>query len=135
MRVLATGGYFDDSAECFVDRIDLARGTRERLLSFVPLEPHRVPGKGFTGGAWVDDDTLLVCSFDAVWRFRVSTGQATGRLHQPDFNDLHDVAVGIGRRGLRGRHGQRGDGGSDGPRIRRAGRAAPGRVALPEEPG
>lgn len=93
MKLLVTGGYFDDSAEGFVDRVDLARGTRERLLSFVPPGPHRVSGKGLTGGAWIDDDTLLVCSFDAVWRFLASTGRSTGRLHQPDFNDLHDVAI------------------------------------------
>lgn len=93
MRVLATGGYFDASGECFIDRLDLERGTRERLLSFLPPEPHRLPEKGFTGAAWLDDDELLVCSFDAVWRFAPSTGRFTGCLHQPDFNDLHGLAV------------------------------------------
>ncbi|MEQ1736952.1 MAG: hypothetical protein ABL886_11195 [Rhodoglobus sp.] len=93
MRLLVTGGYFDDSGEGFVDRLDLTRGTRERLLSFVPPEPHRLAGKGFTGASWLDDDSLLVCSFDAVWRFAPSTGRVTGRIHQADFNDLHDVAV------------------------------------------
>lgn len=93
MRVLATGGYFDTSGECFLDRLDLARGTRERLLSFVPPEPHRIAAKGFTGAAWLDDDTLLACGFDAVWRFAPTTGRCTGRLHQPDFNDLHGLAV------------------------------------------
>jgi hypothetical protein len=92
MRVLVTGGYFDASGECFIDRVDLERGSRERMLSFVPPEPHRLAEKGFTGGVWLDDDTLLVCSFDTVWRFQPSTGRCTGRLHQPDFNDLHDVA-------------------------------------------
>ncbi|HWO25248.1 MAG TPA: hypothetical protein VNO30_41195 [Kofleriaceae bacterium] len=93
MRVLATGGYFDASGECFIDRLDLERGTRERLLSFLPPEPHRVPEKGFTGAAWLDDDSLLACGFDAVWRFTPSSGRCTGRLHQPDFNDLHGLAV------------------------------------------
>jgi hypothetical protein len=93
VRVLATGGYFDASGECFIDRLDLARGTRERVLSFLPPEPHRLPEKGFSGAAWLDDDTLLVCGFDAVWRFAPSTGRCTGRLHQPDFNDLHGLAV------------------------------------------
>ena len=93
MRLLATGGYFDASGECFIDRIDLDHGTRERLLSFTPPEPHRVPGKGFTGAAWFDDDTIFVCSFDAVWRIVPSTRRCTGRLHQVDFNALHSVAV------------------------------------------
>lgn len=93
MRLLVTGGYFDDSGECFVDRLDPELGTRERLLSFVPPAPHRVPGKGFTGAAWLDADTFLACSFDAVWRFAPATGRCTGRLHQPDFNDLHGLAV------------------------------------------
>ncbi len=93
MRVLVTGGYFDGPGEGFVDRVDLARGTRERLLAFVPPEPHRVSAKGFTGAAWLDGGTLLVCGFDAVWRFEPSTGRCTGRLHQADFNDLHGLVV------------------------------------------
>ncbi len=93
MRLLVTGGYFDESGECFIERVDLARGTRERLLTFVPPAAHRLAQKGFTGAAWQDDDTLLVCSFDAVWRIQPSTGRCTGRLHQPDFNDLHGVLV------------------------------------------
>lgn len=93
MRVLATGGYFDASGECFIDRIDLERGIRERLLSFIPPEPHRVPAKGFTGAAWLGEDALLVCGFDAVWRLEPSTRRCTGCLHQADFNDLHGVAV------------------------------------------
>lgn len=93
MRLLVTGGYFDASGECFLDRLDLERGTRERLLSFIPPEPHRVPQKGFTGAAWLDDDTILVCSFDAIWRFVPSTRRCAGRLHQADFNDLHGVFV------------------------------------------
>lgn len=93
MRLLVAGGYFDASGECFIDRLDLERGTRERLLSFIPPDPHRLPGKGFTGAAWLDDDTILVCSFDAVWRIVPSTRHCTGRLHQADFNDLHGVTV------------------------------------------
>lgn len=93
MRLLVTGGYFDSSGECFVDRLDPELRTRERLLSFVPPAPHQMPGKGFTGAAWLDDDTFLACSFDAIWRFEPATGRCTGRLHQPDFNDLHGLAV------------------------------------------
>lgn len=93
MKLLVTGGYFDDSGECFIERVDLARGSRERLLTFIPPAPHGLAQKGFTGAAWQDDDTLLVCSFDTVWRIQPSTGRCTGRLHQPDFNDLHGVLV------------------------------------------
>lgn len=93
MKVWVTGGYFDASGECFVEEIDLAAGTRRTLLQFVPPPPHLVPTKGFTGGCWLDDSTLLVCSFNAVWRIDVATWQCTGRLFQPDFNDLHHVFV------------------------------------------
>ena len=90
MELLVTGGYEDGSGECFVDRVDPS-GLRERVVSFTPPERHRVPSKGFTGAAWLDGD-LLVCSFDAVWRFNPN-GKLLGRIHQPDANDLHDVAV------------------------------------------
>ncbi len=90
MELLVTGGYEDGSGECFVDRVDPS-GLRERVVTFTPPEPHRAPSKGFTGAAWLDGD-LLVCSFDAVWRFSPD-GKLLGRIHQPDANDLHDVAV------------------------------------------
>ncbi len=93
MELLVTGGYFDRSGECFIDRIDPVRGTHERVLSFVPPQAHRVETKGFTGASWLAEDILLVCSFDSVWRFDLSTRRCTGQLHQPDFNDLHSVHV------------------------------------------
>lgn len=89
MELLVTGGYHDESGECFVDRV--APGRRERVLTFRPPAAHRIAGKGFTGATWLDGD-LLVCTFDAVWRFAPG-GRLIGRLHQPDFNDLHGVAV------------------------------------------
>ena len=93
MRVWITGGYFDQSGECFVDEIDLSLGTRTRLLGFVPPPEFCVPTKGFTGARWLDANTLLIASFCAVWRFDVRTWSPTGTLHQRDFNDLHDVHV------------------------------------------
>lgn len=93
MEVWVTGGYFDDTGECFVDSVDLARGTRRRLLSFMPPDEHRVTTKGFTGACWADADTLLVCSFNAVWRIPIRTWRCEDRLFQPDFNDLHHVSV------------------------------------------
>lgn len=93
MRLLVTGGYFDQSGECFVDRVDPVLGTRERVLSFVPPEAHRLETKGFTGAAWFADGSIIVCSFDSVWRFEAPGTSPAGQLHQPDFNDLHAVHV------------------------------------------
>lgn len=93
MKLLATGGYFDRTGECFVDRVDLQTGSAERLVSFVPPEPHRVETKGFTGADFLPDGSLSVCSFDSVWRFDGPGRAPTGQLHQPDFNDLHAVHV------------------------------------------
>ncbi len=93
MKLLVTGGYFDATGEGFVDRLDPMTGRRERVVSFVPPERHFVPGKGFTGADWLPDGSLLVCSFDSVWRFDLSRGGCSGQLHQADFNDLHGVCV------------------------------------------
>jgi len=91
MRVLVTGGYFDDSGSCFIDEVDLETGSTRRLVDYVPETSRRVATKGFTGAVWTDDQTLMVCSFNAVHRFDASVWRETGRLAQPDFNDLHHV--------------------------------------------
>jgi hypothetical protein len=93
MKVLVTGGYFDTSGECFIDEVDLHGGDVRRLFRHVPSERDRIAQKGFTGACWLDGDTLLVCSFNAVHRIDVRTWRETGRLTQPDFNDLHHVAI------------------------------------------
>ncbi|MEZ4294343.1 MAG: hypothetical protein R3B70_05165 [Polyangiaceae bacterium] len=93
MKLLVTGGYFDDSGECFVDRLNPANGSVERLISFFPPPPHRVKTKGFTGAAFLPDGSLAVCTFDSVWRFAAPGEPPAGQLHQPDFNDLHAVSV------------------------------------------
>lgn len=93
MRVLVTGGYFDGSGDGFVDEVDLESGARRRLVHHRPAESRRVAAKGFTGAAWSDPGTLLVCSFNAVHRYDARTWTQTGRLEQADFNDLHHVAV------------------------------------------
>ncbi len=92
MKVLVTGGYFDASGECFIEEVDLAGGATRRLVSFFPEQSVRVPTKGFTGGCWLDDTTLLVCSFNAVHRIDARNWRETGRLSQADFNDLHHVS-------------------------------------------
>ncbi len=93
MRVWVTGGFFDQSGECFVEEVDLAAGEHRPLLRFTPPPYARVPTKGFTGARWLDAETLLIASFCAVWRFDTRTWQPTGVLQQPDFNDLHDLHV------------------------------------------
>lgn len=89
MDILVSGGWFDDSGECWVDRV--TPGNRKRLLSFVPPDELRVAGKGFTGITWLGEE-LLVCSFNAIWRFD-RQGRCKGRLHMPHFNDLHGICV------------------------------------------
>jgi hypothetical protein len=87
--VLVSGGWFDSSGECWVDRVS-PRG-QERLLTFVPPEPYLVPTKGFTGMIH-HNDRLLICTFNAIWAFDRS-GSCEGRLHLPHFNDLHGIAI------------------------------------------
>lgn len=91
MKVLVTGGYFDASCEGFLDEVNLEDGSTRRLISHTPEAALRVPTKGFTGSVRLDETTLLVCSFNAVHRIDLACGEETGRLTQPDFNDLHSV--------------------------------------------
>ena len=91
MKVLVTGGYFDDSCEGFLDEVNLVNGSTRRRFSHTPEASLRVPTKGFTGSVRLEEATLLVCSFNAVHRIDLARGVETGRLTQPDFNDLHSV--------------------------------------------
>lgn len=91
MKVLVTGGYFDESCEGFLDEVNLTDGRTRRILSHTPEASLRVPTKGFTGSVRLDATTLLACSFNAVHRIDLTRGEETGRLTQPDFNDLHGV--------------------------------------------
>ena len=93
MKVLVTGGYFDDSGECFVDEVDFHRGESRRIIQYRPDDSRQVARKGFTGAVWADPATFLVCSFNAVHRYDPRTWRETGRLQQNDFNDLHHVTV------------------------------------------
>lgn len=96
MRFLISVGYFDASGEGRLVEIDLARGTQQTRLSYVPPEPLRVPEKGFTGAAWSaapGASTLFVCGASAVYQVDPGSWSVTGIWHQPCMNDLHHVAV------------------------------------------
>lgn len=89
MRVLVSGGWFDDSGEGWVDCV--TPSSHERLFAFTPPPDRHVGAKGFTGLARLGEE-LLVCSFNTVWKF-TSQGEVTGSMHLPHFNDLHGLTV------------------------------------------
>jgi len=95
MRVLATLGYFDASGEGAILEIDLARGTQRTTIRQVIPEALRVAGKGFTGATWTGEpgrSDLIVCGFNALYRYSMPDLRHTGTLHQRCMNDLHHVA-------------------------------------------
>lgn len=95
MKVLVTLGYFDESGEGAIVEVDLARETQQPLVRFTPPDWLRVPSKGFTGATWVGaprHSDLVVCGFNALYRFSGPQLEHTGTLHQPCMNDLHHVA-------------------------------------------
>lgn len=92
LTLLVTGGYFDESGECVILEVDLGSGQVRDWARWTPPEHLRVPTKGFTG-ACVHGGSLFVCAHACLTRWNLKTAQIDGVLHQPDFNDLHDVAV------------------------------------------
>jgi len=96
VKVLITLGWFDDSGEGRLVEVDLARGTQDVRLAYVPPELLRVAGKGFTGAAWSGDagtSTLLVCGYCALYHVAAESWAVDAIWHQPCWNDLHHVAV------------------------------------------
>jgi len=96
LKIWVTGGYFDDSGECFVKEIDIFKKTESDIIRYTPPNNLLVPKKGFTGATWMGEPAkshLLVCGFSSLYRFSPPKWQLTGILHQPCMNDLHHVSV------------------------------------------
>jgi hypothetical protein len=93
MKVLVTGGYFDESGEGVIWHVDLSEERAEPVLRWSPPNHLRVAKKGFAGGSLGPDGTLYVAAHAAVVRVDPSRAVVTGTLHQPCMNDLHHVAV------------------------------------------
>lgn len=92
MKLLVTGGYFDDGGDGVVWLVDLAEGRADVLLRWTPPAHLRVAGKGFAGGTLTPDGTLYLAAHAAVVRADARHAEVTGVLHQPCMNDLHHVA-------------------------------------------
>lgn len=92
---LVTMGDFESS-----DGIVAEVGWKESRLQLLwsrryklPSE-RRMPGKGFTGAELLNDGTLVVCGFNAI--YHVDPGEESypkPLLIRDDLNDLHDVFV------------------------------------------
>ena len=92
MKLLVTGGYFDDGGDGVVWLVDLAEERADVLLRWTPPAHLRVPGKGFAGGTLTPDGTLYLAAHAAVVRADPRHAEVTGIIHQPCMNDLHHVA-------------------------------------------
>lgn len=93
MKVLVTGGYFDQSGEGVVWQIDVATERADVVLRWTPPEHLRVPTKGFAGASLGTDGALYAACHAAVVRVDPRRAAVTGVLHQPCMNDLHHVAA------------------------------------------
>lgn len=93
MKLLVTGGYFDDGGDGVVWIVDMVRERADVLLRWVPPDHLRVPSKGFAGGTLASDGTLYLAAHAAVVRASTHDAEVTGVLHQPCMNDLHHVAL------------------------------------------
>ncbi len=93
MKVLVTGGFFDESGDGCVWGVDLAAGRADVLLRHTPPPALRVPTRGFTGACHGPDGRLYAAGHAAVFRIDTRGWCVDGTLHSPSFNDLHHVAA------------------------------------------
>ncbi len=91
LSFLVTAGAFDASDGVII-HVDLDRERAETWGRWTPPPRLSVPGKGFAGGC-VHGRYVYVAAHGAVVRWDLETAAVDGVLHQPDFNDLHHVAV------------------------------------------
>ena len=91
MKLIVTGGYFDDSGECVLWEVDLKRERSRIFLRWTPPPHLRVPTKGFAGGTLHPNGDFFVAAHACLARIDLARAQVTGVLHQPCFNDLHHV--------------------------------------------
>jgi hypothetical protein len=92
VKLLVTGGYFDEGGDGVVWLVDLAEERADVLLRWTPPARLRVPGKGFAGGTLTPTGDLYLAAHAAVVRVDARHAEVTGVLHQPCMNDLHHVA-------------------------------------------
>lgn len=92
LKLLVTGGYFDDGGDGVIHHVELDSGRVESWGRWRPPPELSVPGKGFAG-AQRDATQLWVAAHAGVVRWSLATARVDGVLHQPDFNDLHAVAL------------------------------------------
>ncbi len=90
-RCLATLGAFDDRGDGWLVELDVDRPAPREVVRFEPPAPLRVPGKGFTGGAWLPDGRLALCASAAICL--VADGAVVDLWASPGFNDLHGLAA------------------------------------------
>ncbi len=95
LKLLVTGGYFDEGADGVIHHVELDGGRVETWARWRPPPELAVAGKGFAG-ARRDAERLWVAAHAAVVRWDLRSASVDGILHQPDFNDLHDVALAPG---------------------------------------
>lgn len=97
MRLLATMGWYDEAGDGAIIEIDLRAGQVRERLRWRPPDALRVPTKGLTGACWGPGTDghprLYVACHNAVLRVDPRRWAVDGLLHQPCFNDLHDVAT------------------------------------------
>lgn len=94
MKVLVTGGWFDDEGDAVVWLVDFSAGTAEVWLNWLPPKNLRVARRGFAGGDLnASASELYVAAHAAVVRISVDKAAVTGVMHQPCMNDLHHVTV------------------------------------------
>ncbi len=93
MKVLVTGGYYDEGGDGVVWLVDLAAERAEVLVRWSPPPHLHVATRGLAGGSFASDGMLYVAAHAAVVRIDPRRASVTGMLHQPCMNDLHHVAV------------------------------------------
>lgn len=92
MNVLVTGGFFDEGGDGVIHHVNLESGRVETWARWHPPTHLAVAHKGLAGARRTADH-LYVAAHAAVVRWDLGRACVDGVLHQPDFNDLHDVAV------------------------------------------
>lgn len=92
MNLIIPVSYFFGNPRSEIWAINVHKGDKT-LLKTLPDSDKQVSGKGITGIAWLNDNQLVACDFNRLFKIDRQGLKITTICEDPELNDLHSLHV------------------------------------------